>query len=415
MITASPGALLTRDRVQFLSVVLLSGALAFNLTEVYIFLALVAVLSGFQRRFQKDQAVVLKQAAAIAGIFVVYFAWSIPVVISTGSLSPIERTLPFLFFPFMIALTRIDRERFRLIFQSYVLAIVLSYLITLSAAVANYLYEPPQWGRASDFFFHVQLSNAAFGMHPTYYGLMGCLATFFTFSFFRKAYKYLIILFLTIFIFLLDARITIAVQCSIVIFFLAALCYKKSKILSIVAVLSLVALLGIGLRLINSVYDYPHRSLAIDLDASWRRSFAQDISDADGGVIPRLAIWRNAVEVIRENPWFGVGNGMEVPVLLEHYTKNDVPFLILKQYNAHNQFLSFLITFGIVGTALIAVYFIWFLARAFAGRKWLYLWFVLIVVIACLTESILYRLQGVSLFVFFNSLFLLKYVNNEEE
>ena len=172
--------------------------------------------------------------------------------------------------------------------------------------------------------------------------------------------------------------------------------------------------LFVVVQLFGSIYDYPHRKILIDLKSAWSRSFANDISDGDGGVVVRMAIWRSAIDVIRDHPILGVGLGYEEEHLTTEYKEKNVPFLIAGAWNAHNQLLSYLINFGVLGFGLLAVFYLRLIRHAYWARCRVY--FGLIAIFACVavTESLFNRLLGISLFAFFNSLIMLKLANNDK-
>src|SRR5690606_39989061 len=115
-----------------------------------------------------------------------------------------------------------------------------------------------------------------------------------------------------------------------------------------------------------------------------------------------------------ENALFGVGLDFEKEALAEVFKKTEVPWLIDNFNNSHNQFLSCLISFGIIGSLLIFIYFVLLFRRAYLQHTWIYFEFMAIILTVSLTESIFNRGLGIAIFAFFNALFFLKVVHDNK-
>jgi O-antigen ligase len=102
-----------------------------------------------------------------------------------------------------------------------------------------------------------------------------------------------------------------------------------------------------------------------------------------------------ATEIISKNPIFGVGVGDrndEVNVLLNRKGYNS-----LINYNSHNQYLDFAISFGILGT----ICFVIVLLLPLLQKDLTFSLFIVIIALACVTESILMRQKGLMFFLIF--------------
>ena len=129
-------------------------------------------------------------------------------------------------------------------------------------------------------------------------------------------------------------------------------------------------------------------------------------------VTQRLEFWKTAVGIIKENPIMGVGTGDVKSAFLSQYEKMNSPLGKKFWFRAHNQYLTFAVTFGIAG-------FIWFLFSLFyplfAVAKmfdYFYIIFFVIALLSMLSEDTLETQAGVSFFAFFNCLLL--FGRNEE-
>ncbi len=403
------------NRTKHILILLVGVSLAFELSAIYILPSVSVLLTAIVGRetISVSKLSVSKKGYSLTILFGIHLLWFTPTIIETKSFSYLEKMLPFLLFPLMISSTRVDKEKLSLILTTFIYTLLASYAITFVIAIYNYFYSIPRWGRASDFFFHEQFTYGSFGVHPTYYGLLGCLATLFTFQFLKSGYRFLIVLLLTFFIVLINARITMLIQILLIISFLLKYVFQGFSVKKIV-ITTLVFIMMIGfIQVTNSIYDYPHRKMFLDVRASWERSYAPDVSEGDGGLVTRFAIWRGAIKVIEKNFLLGVGLDNEKEHLAREFKKNNATYLIQIQNNAHNQFLSYMIGTGIIGVILLCAFFLIILKNAYSKQCWFYFEFVAIFFIVSMTESIFNRDLGVSIFAFFNTLLFLKYVNND--
>ncbi len=109
--------------------------------------------------------------------------------------------------------------------------------------------------------------------------------------------------------------------------------------------------------------------------------------------------------VIKEHLLFGTTEGDIKEVRLAAYKQKNFTDLALHNYNAHNEFIGTLATYGIIGFILFMG--ILFLPFRKAEYRRSYSLFIIIVVITFLTESILDRQQGLNYFMFFYALYAL--------
>jgi O-antigen ligase len=411
------GLKISLTQVRFLLIAVLASMLAFNFPAAFIVLPLLSLFLAAKINkydFSLKTFRVSKKGYVLTILFGIHLLWFFLSIVESKSFSYLEKTLPFLLFPLMISSTLIDKEKLKIILMSFIYAVILSYSLSLVAAIYHYFNSVPRWGRASDFFFHEQFTSGLFSINPTYYSLLGCLASLFAFQITTKWNRFLIVLILTVFIILINARTTILIQCLLFFSFLVRYFYQGFTLKKVILVITGILIFVIFINITGSIYDYPHRKMFTDLSYSWERSYAPDISDGEGGLVTRFAIWRSAIGVIKNNSLFGVGLGNEKESLVIEFKKNNIPFLVQNAYNAHNQVLSYLICLGPIGLILLGSFFFILLKNAYSKRCWFYFEFLAIFFIVSMTESIFNRGLGISVFALFNSLLFLKYVNNDE-
>jgi O-antigen ligase len=129
----------------------------------------------------------------------------------------------------------------------------------------------------------------------------------------------------------------------------------------------------------------------------------------------RLHIWRYAAEAIQDNPVIGAGTGDVRDELESVFNKYNYSFGLKHHLNAHNQFLHTGIALGLVGMLLLLSLFIAGFIGAFRERNFVYLLFLLIIFLNCLTESLLERQVGILCFCFFNSLYAVLLIRRSKD
>lgn len=134
-----------------------------------------------------------------------------------------------------------------------------------------------------------------------------------------------------------------------------------------------------------------------------------------GSVPQRMEAWKASIRQIACHPLFGVGTGDVKDVFLEELQQTGSPIdgILVR---SHNQYLSFAIAFGWVGLAvcLFSLLYPPIATRKRRARNPLYLAFLLIFLLSMLTDDPLERQDGVTLFAFFNSLFLFLSPNDKK-
>ena len=123
-------------------------------------------------------------------------------------------------------------------------------------------------------------------------------------------------------------------------------------------------------------------------------------------LMQRLEFWRASLGIIKDNWLTGVGTGDMNEAFQQQYEKMKTKLSPDQWWRSHNQLLSILVGFGIVG-------FLWFLFAllypAFSLGKfkdYFFLVFFIIVMLSMITEDTIESQLGVTFFAFFYSFFL---------
>ncbi len=131
-------------------------------------------------------------------------------------------------------------------------------------------------------------------------------------------------------------------------------------------------------------------------------------------VTQRILYFKAAFGIIRENLWFGVGTGDVVKSYEEYYEQMGSPLSMPWRLRAHNQFLTFLVTYGIVGFVWIMISILCPIFLEGKNRDYLIWTFMMVALLSWVNEDTLETHTGVSFFAFFYYLFLLATVSKKD-
>jgi O-antigen ligase len=121
----------------------------------------------------------------------------------------------------------------------------------------------------------------------------------------------------------------------------------------------------------------------------------------------RMLRWKLEWQLITQSPFAGYGSGAEINILKDKYFENKFYKSYLVELNAHSQYLSFLLKAGVPGLLLFFYVIFYGFARAIKSRDFIFLSFMIIFSVVCVSENVLDLNKGVFFYAFFYSLFLL--------
>ncbi len=127
-----------------------------------------------------------------------------------------------------------------------------------------------------------------------------------------------------------------------------------------------------------------------------------------GSYFARTHIWIPGIEAIRENILFGVGTGDHQSELNKKFLEHKYTEGVRLEFNMHNQYLQTALNLGLIGFSLLLFIFYIQVKEGFNRQDFLYLSFLLLFILACITEAMLVINKGTIFFIvlsyiFFNS------------
>ena len=130
----------------------------------------------------------------------------------------------------------------------------------------------------------------------------------------------------------------------------------------------------------------------------------------DFTMLQRFELWKNAWRTFCKSPVLGVGTGDVVDVCHRQLSEDGSPLMGTYKH-AHNQYLTFLVSFGVIGFVIICAFYAYAFRRQSLLRIPVVLAFVSIVLISFVTEDTLETLAG----CVFSTLFLCLMAAGEAE
>jgi hypothetical protein len=325
-------------------------------------------------------------------------------------ISTLETKLSLFFFPLALPSISLSERKYRYILFSFATA-------CLTAAVMCFVHASALSIKTHnlEWYFYYKLSSLI-NIHPVYFALYVATSIWIFFYLFwmnkvKISRKFLLglittVLFLTFFIVLLGSKSIIGGFILISIAFLLHFFYRIRKIKKgILIIFSFFILLS---GLIISVPDTRNRFADIThLDLDFLRQQKYEFNSPFNGLTLRLVMWRLSAELFeRQLSWlWGVGTGDVQEYLNQKYQKYHLDAGGYLNFNAHNQFVETFIGIGLIGMAVLLGAFFLSIQRAIQQYNYLYLCFLSLFIIFCLTESSFCTQKGVVFFSFFNAIF----------
>ncbi len=149
------------------------------------------------------------------------------------------------------------------------------------------------------------------------------------------------------------------------------------------------------------------RELLFEID-----NFRKTNNPNNHSLTQRVLYWKIGIEIFKNNPLVGVGTGNSKLRFKEYYKKNKTILTKKNQRYAHNQFLSQLINFGLIGFILWILILATPIIQLIKLQNPLFLSFIFLMFIAFLSDDMLERQAGVTIFA---SIFYILFFLNKEE
>lgn len=319
----------------------------------------------------------------------------------------LEKKLALIIFPIFLGAIKLAKKQVNIILLAFVAScfIMVSFMF-LEAGIKYYLLD------TNAYFFSGRLSEPAGNIHRVYFAMYLLFALVTSIYLIEKEwnrYKYCFIaaiLFFSIGIFLLSARMCFLIYLLLLIRYLYYFVFIKKN-------LSL-AILAIGIALFSFAAIASNKEMIGKLTQTYTDLDKGNTKRNTSSANLRVIKWKCAVSVFKESYLFGVGTGDGTDELVKEYTQRDFYWGMKEKFNAHNQYLETAIAFGVIGLVLWLMNLSVPIVRAVKSKQYLILEFIFIFALCCATESMLNSQKGVVFYAFFNSLLVFHMLPNKE-
>ena len=323
--------------------------------------------------------------------------------------SELEKHLPFLFMPFLFINFKVSSRRYDFIVSAFVVgglvaAIICTYAnLKLSLVEGKYFHE---------YYFSYERISEPIGLQAVYFALYLSFCVLILLDMLKirlqgsnRLVKAALILLLGYFVLMVVASgartVTVALMILIFLNFVIYAIQRRTFKFAILA--TLVPVIFVALIFLNPVVF----SRFIDL------TYNTTIGTKYDSYFARTGIWKSGFDVLRENFWFGVGVGDQEPELVKKYQQNNYLAGVEFKYNMHNQYMQTILGTGIFGLIILAMMVLTQVKLAIQNQDMLYVSFMLLFLLSCLTESMLNRNKGILFFLFFGFLFFKKNMDDQ--
>jgi O-antigen ligase len=311
--------------------------------------------------------------------------------------------LGYLICPLMLAGFMFSADAWKTFRKALIFGTTIAGLICFFHAVWKFF---PDLDR--DYFFYERFSIL---MHPSYFMIYLNLSMLFILYqlYWEREEKrgmrtlYIILLFfqLTI-LFLLSARTALAV--SMITLLMYGIILAKKRLLTFKDVRLFLVLLGVAIFFQFAILKLYNRYGQIT------NLIKEPNTKEENSTSVRYNLWKIAADLISEHPILGVGIGDIKEELVKKYEEYHYEYGIRNRISPHNEFLHTAVILGIVGVLTLLILLSTSFLLAWKNNDWVYMIFIVIIFLNCMTESILERQAGILFFTFLNSLFASRYI-----
>ena len=344
---------------------------------------------------------------SVAGVLpvVIFFLGIVCLLYSENwivGLSVLETRLPLVLIPIALysrgTLTENLMQRFQ---RHFVYSVLLTFVVLVSIAIFRNIHGqgPDMW--FNKWYYHYSDFTEPIGIDPLYLGLFvswAILLLFFSSEniglLFSKHISWALLLICCLFLAMIAVRSLIAIVALIIVAFYVKKAIQKNSPMDLAKMGVFIAIIG-ALSFLLPVTRERFQML-------YKGSYSFSTFSID-----RFIIWSTAMGEILNEPQsylLGKGTGSSETVMRGAYERKQINWEFEKKVDTHNQYLNFLMEFGIAGLIIITVWFVIAMKQSLRQDN---LGFALMAFFACsmFFENYLNRQKGVVFFALFFCLF----------
>lgn len=313
-------------------------------------------------------------------------------------LKDLGRVVPLVIIPLFISVHRKQDFNLKRIYIALGIGLFVGMIICWFAIIESILSKPDPLKQASYFFQWIYTDFnliKPLGNHPSYFAVLLVIfmsAILFNkeFSNLRRSKLKLVLLLFPFFLFLIETN-------------------SRIGLISLVFIILFHTLQGFNLKRSLYVLAFFIITILFSIQFDYLGNKFKKLIDSKGDIsIERVDRWKKIIEIFRdeEKHWLGVGSGDSRLFYREAYIKGDFKLALENNYNAHSQYIEFLVSNGVIGLALYILVLFYFIKYAYKSQRAIH--FIIVFILFSFSESFLGRSQGVMIFSFFYSFLLLQ-------
>lgn len=327
-------------------------------------------------------------------------------------LKSLEKYSSLLIFPLFI-LGNYQRVQFFKILKFYsvattgiILFFFIRFIIFFPELIHKYINGNDLWEMGYEFSNSIGIHAPALNMHLAFVSIC-CL--FFVFKSFHQKEKWIlrssnIILFILSFFFVLFVNTRMAlfnVLIGFVLIFFGEVMrkYNLKKVIGTMTVL-MVVLGGVLFLFVQSNPYMKEKYSSVTFAYMDKVGKLDEIEHPEfkvfNSLVTRVSIWKSGWELSEKNLLFGVGASDGKPELVKYFKQTNQHFLAKYEFPTHNQFLDFLIKFGILGPLVVLLYIFTIGYLGFSLKNAVVLSFFFLFFTSNLTDDFLLRFDGIA-------------------
>ncbi|OXB01261.1 hypothetical protein B0A75_06740 [Flavobacterium oncorhynchi] len=340
--------------------------------------------------------------------------------ISKG-LKAVEKSTSLLLFPIFI-IGHYQRVKFLKLIETYSIATTMLMLFFLTRfyvvypdLVSKYLSRIDLWEMGYKFADSIGIHAPALNMHLAFVSICAFYFVFYSFQNKEKStFKILrIIIFLLSFFFVLLVNTRMALLNALIGFLVVFIFEIKSRFnIKKMILTAITVLLVLGSILFVFIQKNPYMKEKYSTVTFAYMDKVGKLDEIDhpeiyafNSLAVRLSVWKSAWELSVKNLPFGVGASDGKPELNKYFKATNQQFLAKYEFPTHNQFLDFLLKFGILGPLVVTFYIFSIGYLGYDLKNAIIISFFILFFTSNLTDDFLLRFDGIAFSGFWFSVF----------
>jgi len=313
-----------------------------------------------------------------------------------------ETRAPIFLFPLVFSLVTPNQQDRVVFLRNFVASLVLTFVVLFVIAVYRNYLDPWTDIWFNQWYYHYDNLTEPIDIQPLYLSLFVSLGLVVVLlnhlgslkvDVIPKRLRLVILSIFCVFLVMLGVRSTLLITIFlIVLIFVRNKFVTKKKNLMIVGFITISL---IGMSILSPVTSGRFKGL-----------FKPQYSFSNYS-LDRLIIWSVALNHIKSKPMkyvFGNGTGTSENVMHKLYKEQRINWDFEKKTNTHNQFLEFTLDTGYFGAAILILYLVILFSRFYSSQNRIGELFVVLMLLAMISENYLNRQKGVVFFSLFLSL-----------